>query len=379
MSPEARGDELDARIRVLMVSTSYPSSAQDWKGIFIRNMLNKLGSDPRLDVTVWQPPGPVAPGVSEAMSESDRRWLTQLMARGGIAHELRRHPVRGMVDSFQLLYTLRTVYRRFNSVDLRHVNWLQCAMPVPDDGIPLVVSVLGTDLKLLSLPGIGARLRSVFRGRNVCICPNGAWMVPHLEKEFSGTAEVAYLPFGIDAGWYELDRGQADLNAWISVTRVTSDKIGRLFEWGASLFSDGERKLHLFGPNQDNLTIPDWVHYHGSATPDDLRTKWFPNVAGIVTLSQHSEGRPQVLMEAMAAGLPILASSLPAHSDLITHGETGWLCKNDEEFRNGVSFLSDKKNNARISRCSRRQAKKQFGTWSTYSDRLISIYKRIIS
>jgi glycosyltransferase involved in cell wall biosynthesis len=60
-------------------------------------------------------------------------------------------------------------------------------------------------------------------------------------------------------------------------------------------------------------------------TPRALLEEWFPQAAGLITLSQHDEGRPQVLLEAMAARLPVIASNLPAHRDLIRSGETGML------------------------------------------------------
>jgi glycosyltransferase involved in cell wall biosynthesis len=36
-------------------------------------------------------------------------------------------------------------------------------------------------------------------------------------------------------------------------------------------------------------------------------------------------GQPQVVMEAMAAGVPVVASDTPAHRELVVHGQTGYL------------------------------------------------------
>lgn len=45
----------------------------------------------------------------------------------------------------------------------------------------------------------------------------------------------------------------------------------------------------------------------------------------LLVLPSFREGCPNVVLEAMAAGTPVLASDIPAVRELVTHGETGWL------------------------------------------------------
>ena len=37
------------------------------------------------------------------------------------------------------------------------------------------------------------------------------------------------------------------------------------------------------------------------------------------------EGHPNSILEAMAAGLPVIASDIPGNNELVRHGETGYL------------------------------------------------------
>jgi glycosyltransferase involved in cell wall biosynthesis len=228
----------------------------------------------------------------------------------------------------QLLRLLRQAYRREQDVDVYHINWLQTALPLPDNQKPALITVLGTDLKLLKLPLIKTMLRRVMRRRQVILCPNADWMRDPLEQAFGDLARIVPVVLGIDPVWYGIERRLDESPPrWLAVTRLTRDKLGPLFEWSAPLFAGGARELHLFGPMQENIQVPDWVHYHGAATPDQLAAEWFGRAHGLITLSRHAEGRPQVMLEAMAAGLPIIASDMPAHSGLVEHGVTGLLCR----------------------------------------------------
>jgi hypothetical protein len=248
------------------------------------------------------------------------------MAQGGIAHQLRRGGLRGGMKALRLLRLLRNTYVRNGDVDIHHVNWLQNALALPNDGRPLLTSVLGTDMQLLKLPLVVPLLRRVFRQRRTAICPNAEWMVPELEQHFGDVATIRFVPFGIAPGWFAIERtlaGQAQPK-WLAVTRLTHAKLGPLFNWCAPLFQNQARELHLFGPMQEQLDLPQWVHYHGPASPETLMSEWFPQAHGLITLSQHAEGRPQVMLEAMAAGLPIVASALPAHRNTVLAKLATW-------------------------------------------------------
>src|SRR3546814_18964699 len=90
---------------------------------------------------------------------------------------------------------------------------------------------------------------------------------------------------------------------------------------------------------EEEVELPGWVHYHGPASPRLLADEVFPAARGLITLSQHAEGRPQVLLEAMAASLPIVASDMPAHASIVAHGETGLLCNSPGELAAALDRL----------------------------------------
>jgi len=204
-------------------------------------------------------------------------------------------------------------------------------------------------------------------------------MVPELKKRFGDIAQVVSIPLGVDSRWFKIVRKPVSTapRKWLAIFRITKNKIGPLFTWGERLFTQDD-ELHLFGPMQEEVTLPPWVHYHGAVSPQDLLEQWFPNAAGLITLSRHDEGRPQVILEAMASGMPVLASRLPAHEGMIRHQDTGWLATSKQDFREGLSWLSDQANNERTGTAAREWILRNVGTWDDCADRYIRAYQSVL-
>jgi glycosyltransferase involved in cell wall biosynthesis len=367
-------------MRVLLLSTSYPHDAADWRGAFIRRMVEALAQSGDLQLSVWAPPGELPASVADATTPTESAWLAKLMSAGGISHLVRQGGPHALLAPLRLLHMLASTYRRQTDADVYHVNWLQCALPLPNNGKPLLITVLGNDLKLLRLPFMRQLLRRRMRRRRVAICPNAEWMQAPLQEAFGDIADVIPVSFGIEERWYAIERQlpASQPKRWLVVTRLTADKLGPLFEWSRDIFAEDTRELHLFGPMQENIDIPDWVHYHGAASPEQLASQWFPGACGLVTLSRHAEGRPQVMLEAMAAGLPIIASAMPAHATLVEPKVTGVLCDSAEAYHQALEHLEDSSTNLRFGEAARRLATSRFGTWNDCAQRYIKIYRTLL-
>jgi glycosyltransferase involved in cell wall biosynthesis len=70
-----------------------------------------------------------------------------------------------------------------------------------------------------------------------------------------------------------------------------------------------------------DLGLAGRVHFLGWR--DDLETI-LPEL-DMVICSSRNEGTPVALIEAMAAGVPVLSTDVGGVGDLVTHGTTGWL------------------------------------------------------
>jgi glycosyltransferase involved in cell wall biosynthesis len=64
-------------------------------------------------------------------------------------------------------------------------------------------------------------------------------------------------------------------------------------------------------------------YYLGARPPEEVRE--IMGAADVLLNTSHHEGMPGAVLEAMAAGLPVIASAVPGNSALIRHGESGFL------------------------------------------------------
>jgi glycosyltransferase involved in cell wall biosynthesis len=364
---------------VVFAATSYPRSEEDWQSIFIRRMADALADSPQRRLRAWVPRGPLALHIESLLTPGDGRFLEQLAAEGGVAHLLRNHRTRGVLRGMELVVRLHRACRRgIGWADVYHLNWLQCALGLTTLRARVLVTVLGSDLALLEAPGMRRLLQLALRRKRAILCPNAEWMVPVLRSALGDACEdVVYVPFGIDDFWFRLDRVPCNApRIWLTVLRLTRAKIGALFEWSKDL--DPQRdQLHLFGPMQEPLQVPPWIRYHGAVTPQALAGEWYPRASGLISLSEYDEGRPQVMLEAMAARVPVIASPLRAHLDLITHGGNGLICRTREEFGSALRTIGSPDAAAAIGAAAYDMVRSRYGRWSDCAARYQAIYDRL--
>ena len=203
-------------------------------------------------------------------------------------------------------------------------------------------------------------------------------MVPELSNKLGALCiDVTCVPFGVADSWFRIERlPSRALPIWVVVLRVTRQKIGPLFEWTRNMDPQTD-EFHLFGPLQESIDIPAWIRHHGPVSPDSLATEWFPRASGLITLSQHDEGRPQVVLEAMAAGLPVIASPIPGHQSLIDHGRTGRLCATREDFLQALKAAGDPRLGSDIGQQARQGILSVIGTWADCATRYRAVYDRL--
>ena len=162
-------------MRVLLLSTSYPRDSTDWRGMFIRHLVDAPARSGDLHLMARTPPGELPHAAAFAATSNESAWLAKLMSVGGISHLIRQGGAKAISAPIKLLRMIGAAYRRSSDVDICNINWLQRTLSVPHDYKPVLITALGNDLKLLKLPFVRLLLSRTMQNPQVAICPNAGW------------------------------------------------------------------------------------------------------------------------------------------------------------------------------------------------------------
>lgn len=211
-------------------------------------------------------------------------------------------------------------------------------------GVPYAVSLRGGDV-----PGQQAGelscwhraasplLRRVWRGASAVVA-NSAGLAKRAEA-FLPEVDCRVVPNGVDAEAFVPAR---ELNSnksytFLCVGRLSQEKgfrpvirnVSRLnYESSLMVAGDGPLRNALLHLARD-CGVADRVAMLGHCDRGDMPGV-YANADCLVHFST-DEGMPNVVLEAMACGLPVIASSVAGSEDLVRHGETGILVQPGDE------------------------------------------------
>jgi glycosyltransferase involved in cell wall biosynthesis len=198
------------------------------------------------------------------------------------------------------------------------------------------------------------------------------------------SSRVAVVPYGVDLSRFTPAResrtsddfrvffaGRVSLRKGFPYLLEAARTMVRLP--GFSLVVAGSRSPEVEGL----LTGTDrWVRYVGHVDPVSLAE--FHRHASVFVMPSIEEGMPVVLLQAMASGVPVIATPNSGAEDLITDGTEGFIVppRSAQAISERLTLLfGDPALRATMGQAARARVE-NLGGWSAYARRALDVYKR---
>jgi len=175
----------------------------------------------------------------------------------------------------------------------------------------------------------------------------------------------------------------------VTVCRVVAEKgIQELAEaFAAVADAVPEAWLLIVGDGPYRRDLEAWVESRGlvsrvlvvGAKPHADIARWL-NAADVFVLASYNEGLPNVILEAMACGLPVVATDVGGIGEAVVEGETGFLVPPGapDPLAHRIELLmSDRALRDKLGSASRIRAVEAFG-WRESAESLISLYEETV-
>ncbi len=351
-------DKTSGDLKVLAISNLFPNQFEPRRGLFNLNQFNALAAT-GVDVKVVAPV-PAFPGMGLAprLASSGRAArVPHTDEIGGLPVWYPRYPYLPLVgrEFHGPLYyrgTRKAIGRIIDDwgPDVIYVTWtwpdaFAAGLIARDHGLPYVVKVHGTDInEYLDYRGRKRRILSALDNASGVVSVSEA-----LKEVMSGqgieTDKIHVIYNGVDRKQYRpQDKSESRLRLGIDADAPTVVFVGNLkpvkgLDQLLKAFKElrgqiQNVKLHIIGrgpleselrKQSINLGLEEQVRFEGEQSPVEV-SRWM-SAADVLCLPSVNEGVPNVLLEAMACGTPVVASLVGGIPEIVDRGRCGYLVK----------------------------------------------------
>jgi len=259
--------------------------------------------------------------------------------------------------------------------------------------IPYIISLRGGDVPgaepgLDKIHNILKPLRRLVFKKSMCIVANSEGL-KHM-SEMADPYPVVVIPNGVNTEFYHpsiknsnevfqilfVGRFQEQKNLFFLLDQVAILKSSIHLKFVLHLVGDGYQKDDLFLYSKEK-GIEESIKWHGWKNKSELRNSYQQSDC-LVNPSLY-EGMPNVVLEAMACGLPVIASNVAGNNTVVEHGENGFLfdLNKPKDFREALILLMEDSNmKNKLSKYARECVLSKFSWKNTTEEYLILFHDR---
>ncbi len=338
-------------LQVAVLTTSFPLEPTSTSGVFVQRLVQNLPSC--IDAIVVTPCASKLASLVKitryktiCFKYAPRTWQVLAHEPGGIPVALRRRKALILLLPVFLGAMFIACLRVSRTCNLIHANWsvngLVAGLAGIITGTPVITTLRGADVtkaEKSKLYEIILRLCLCLSKRLIAVSEA---IYNQLSNDFPEHIDkLVFLPNGVDQSFLKIshcDKSiQSKNNSALQILTIGSliprkgikdiiGALGLIKEQGSTF----EFKIIGAGAEEDNLKqlaistgISDQVHFLGNISPQEIPHHFAK--ADLFVLASYSEGRPNVILESLAAGVPVIAAQIDGVIELIKENITGLL------------------------------------------------------
>lgn len=389
-------------LRVAVLTTSYPLVPGNSSGIFVARLLEAMPDEVGISVIT-----PASRREASARSGkllvrpvryAPQSWQCLAHEPGGIPVALRGNPwLRCLIPLLIATLAFR-IWREARTHQLLHANWAfnGCVAGVAGrlTGCPVLTSLRGEDVSRArdcwfarQILGLAVRLS----GGLVTVSTD---MARWLEEAFpSAAGKITVVENGVDAAFLAagIKRHNRPPRAVLVIACAGSliprkghdvllRALARCTEhaWTLRLAGEGRERGNL-ERLAGELGLSDRIEFQGELPPEAMPD--FLADADMFVLPSFSEGRPNALLEAMAAGLPVVASAIDGVTELVDDGHTGQLFPPGDHL--GLAavlrpLLQEAAVRNRLGTAAHLEVSRRQLTWAGAAEKHVALYRQLL-
>lgn len=379
------------KVRLLALTTSYPLHPGGSAGVFVQSLYRRLSDQYAVDV--------VCPADTKVLQTSfddftaadirvhavrylPKTWRTLAQQAGGVVLSVKRAPWRAFLLPALLGALFWRCLTRAGEADLIHANWTVCGVMAGIVGRlrrkPVITTLRGSDVARAEHSWLDRVILSLaVRTSATVICVSEA-MAEHARRQFPHrAADIHACLNGVDEAFFRIARSSPSGNVLrvLAVGNLIRLKgFDVLIEAVARAQCRDQARVCIVGDGVEAEALHALAAARGVAACFEFAGRLpvadmpgrFAD-ADVLVLSSYSEGRPNVVVEALASGLPVIATDLEGVRSMVVDGETGWLIPAGSADQMAAALDQANADRAELRRRGERArefANSQLGTWT---------------
>lgn len=385
-------------MKILLVSTSFPLNKTSSSGIFVKKLADSLSqkhsitvltpSDNNKKFTLNNTTYPIV-----RFKYAPYNWSILAHQTGGIPAIIKKNPLSILLIPFFLTSLFLYTFFLARKYDIIHANWsitgLICGIAARLSRKKVIVTLRGSDVSNIDSSFISRFI--VYNTLKIChanITVSDS-MSQKLKQKWPQLAhKIFYISNGVDKDFYNINSAiltNDKLNLLFIGNLVPNKSVDTIIKALAPLsidfqliiIGDGHEKKHLETLTQE-YNIKSKVVFSGQKPAIEI-----PGImekTDIVIQASFSEGKSNVLLEAMASGRLIIASDIPANRDLIQNDENGLLFPpgNHHKLTQILNNVNENKTiYSSLAKNAKRNMLRQNLTWSESASTYNSLYQTL--